>query len=197
MECEGRMSKTPSDKYLHFTVGLLKGSEALGALQDDALKHHMIDNPGQLIALRLSEYYEMMQRGIVQPVVRVPAVGVPLEAESASGPEKKASVSPTATPPPAPFSTIPSTPMPPITNTAQFPVVPSAPVIPTTPRPTVPPAAEADPTLSQTTPHLRALQQHLQQQKKHLQHQDPIDVAFAPNSADQNADDAADYWTVL
>jgi hypothetical protein len=52
------MSQSSSDKFLYFTVGLLKGSEALEALRQDAVKHHMIDHPGQLIALRLTEYYE-------------------------------------------------------------------------------------------------------------------------------------------
>lgn len=60
------MSKD-QEKYLHFQVGLLKGSSALDALRKDALKYHMIDQPGQLIALRLTEYYELMARGMVPP----------------------------------------------------------------------------------------------------------------------------------
>src|SRR5881275_2865621 len=55
------------EKYLYFTVGLLKNSFALDALWQDALKYHMIDQPGKLIALRLTEYYEMMARGILSP----------------------------------------------------------------------------------------------------------------------------------
>jgi hypothetical protein len=55
------------EKYLTFHVGLLKNSFALDALWQDALKYHMIDQPGKLIALRLTEYYEMMARGIVSP----------------------------------------------------------------------------------------------------------------------------------
>ena len=50
------------EKYLYFTVGLLKNSFALDALTQDALKYHLIDQPGKLIALRLTEYYEMMAR---------------------------------------------------------------------------------------------------------------------------------------
>ncbi|HTI14309.1 MAG TPA: hypothetical protein VL461_07025 [Dictyobacter sp.] len=76
------MAQSSSDKFLHFTVNLLKGSAALDALRDDAVKHHMIDNPGQLIALRLTEYYEMMTQGVVQPVIRVPAVAVPVGSEN-------------------------------------------------------------------------------------------------------------------
>lgn len=60
------MSQDP-DKYLYFHVGLLKNSFALDALQQDALKYHMIDQPDQLIALRLTEYYELMARGVLPP----------------------------------------------------------------------------------------------------------------------------------
>ena len=70
------MSQDP-DKYLYFHVGLLKNSFALDALQQDALKYHMIDQPDQLIALRLTEYYELMARGILPPGIGAPlAVGV-------------------------------------------------------------------------------------------------------------------------
>ncbi|HLZ61146.1 MAG TPA: hypothetical protein VKR06_29700 [Ktedonosporobacter sp.] len=60
-----------SEKYLHFHVALLKDSFAMDALRQDALKYHMIDHPGQLIALRLTEYYEIMARGLVPPVASV------------------------------------------------------------------------------------------------------------------------------
>ena len=43
------------EKYLYFNVGLLKSSYTLNALWQDALKHHMIDQLGQLIAFRLTE----------------------------------------------------------------------------------------------------------------------------------------------
>ncbi len=66
-----------SDKYLYFHVGLLKNSFALDALRQDALKYHMIDQPDQLIALRLTEYYELMAEGVLPPGIGVPlAVGV-------------------------------------------------------------------------------------------------------------------------
>jgi len=64
------------EKYLYFNVGLLKSSFALDALWQDALKYHMIDQPGKLIALRLTEYYEMMARGILQPGPSVPATAI-------------------------------------------------------------------------------------------------------------------------
>ena len=59
------------EKYLYFTVGLLKNSFALDALSQDALKYHLIDQPGKLIALRLTEYYEMMAPGNLHPVARI------------------------------------------------------------------------------------------------------------------------------
>jgi len=51
------------ERYLYFTVALLKDSVALDALWQDALKYHMIDQPGKLIAIRLTEYYEIMAGG--------------------------------------------------------------------------------------------------------------------------------------
>jgi hypothetical protein len=54
-----------SEKYLYFNVGLLKDSLALQALWQDALKYHMIDQPGKLIALRLTEYYDLLARGVL------------------------------------------------------------------------------------------------------------------------------------
>ena len=51
-----------SEKYQYFTVGLLKSSFALEALKADAMKHHMIEHPSRLIALRLTEYYDLLAR---------------------------------------------------------------------------------------------------------------------------------------
>ena len=62
-----------TEKYLHFSVALLKDSFALDALRRDALKYHMVDQPGQLIALRLTEYYELMAGGIMATGASVPA----------------------------------------------------------------------------------------------------------------------------
>ena len=176
------MSNTPSDKYLHFTVGLLKDSATLEALQEDAMKHHMVDHPGQLIALRLSEYYEMMNRGMVQPVLRVPSVSVPLEGQPRMSPENNQKPS---------FPEIPATPVSPVSNTGDFPVV--------LPTPMPQSVLGLSPAFSQTSPHLRALQQHLQQQKEQQKMEDAnaVDVIFASSAADENADDAADYWTAL
>ena len=42
-------------------VGLVKGSWALQMFQADAELHHMLDQPGKLVALRLTEYYELKE----------------------------------------------------------------------------------------------------------------------------------------
>src|SRR5437763_14928963 len=70
------MSQDP-EKYLYFNVGLLKNSFALDALRQDALKYHTIDEPDRLIALRLTEYYELMAGGVLPVGIGVPrTVGV-------------------------------------------------------------------------------------------------------------------------
>ena len=51
------------EKYTYFTVGLLKDSSTLQTLWQDAIKYHMIDQPGKLVALRLTEYYDLLAQG--------------------------------------------------------------------------------------------------------------------------------------
>ena len=60
------------EKYLYFKVGLLKSSFALEALWQDALRYHMTDQPAKLIAMRLTEYYELTQKGQVHPATSMP-----------------------------------------------------------------------------------------------------------------------------
>jgi hypothetical protein len=55
------------DQYVYFTIKLLKGSFAVNALWQDAMNYHMIDQPDKLIALRLTEYYELVNRGELRP----------------------------------------------------------------------------------------------------------------------------------
>jgi hypothetical protein len=71
------MSQDLEEKYVYFNVGLLKNSFGLDALWQDALKYHMIDQPDKLIALRLTEYYEMMARGILHPGPGMPIAATP------------------------------------------------------------------------------------------------------------------------
>jgi len=61
-----------TEKYQYFTVGLERGSWALERIKADAKKHHMSDQPGKLIALRLTEYYELLERGALHAFASVP-----------------------------------------------------------------------------------------------------------------------------
>ena len=72
------------EEYLYFTVGLLKNSFALDALRQDALKYHMIDQPAKLIALRLTEYYELMARGISHQGVGMSSAATPTTSSNGS-----------------------------------------------------------------------------------------------------------------
>jgi hypothetical protein len=60
------MGKDPT-KYLYITISLTRGSEAEQWFTKDAEKHHMTDNPGKLAGLRLTEFYELMARGLLSP----------------------------------------------------------------------------------------------------------------------------------
>ncbi|EFH88393.1 hypothetical protein [Ktedonobacter racemifer] len=165
------MTQNSSDKFIHFTVSLLKDSTALEALRQDALKHHMIDQPGQLIALRLTEYYEMMNKGIVQPVVRVPAIALSAEVENSPAREVAPQATPTATraTPPAPAS-----------NSTSMPGAGTAPRYPQQM-----PTNGSFASQNQVTGRMRALQQGGENI-----------IAASPN-VEQNADEAADYWSAL
>lgn len=154
------MSQTTPEKYLYFTVGLLKDSFALDALRQDAIKHHMIDQPGQLIALRLTEYYEMMTQGIVQPVVRVPAIVTPVEKVVSK--EKTASATAHTLPPSSPAAHVPPSPSP-------------------APAP---------------TSHQNILFNQITGKMRIIQREGDSVISTSP-VADQNADEAADYWTTL
>lgn len=152
------MSQTGQDNYQRFTVGLLTDSFALEALWKDALKHHMTEHLGQLIALRLTEYYELMTQRVV-PVPYLVKPGVPVEAEdrgskeSLSPAKEKASPMPTA---------LPHSPSPTLTQESNHHVL-----------------------LTQRTGSMRAVTD------------DKEDIIFASPAADQNADEAADYWSTL
>ena len=169
------MSQNPSEKFLYFTVGLLKGSTALEALRQDATQYHMIDHPGQLIALRLTEYYELISQGTIKPVAHVPAVQSSPETETTEQtssaethvPEHSVPVSfPSPTtqptnvqPPPAPVSIH--------SHTSS--------------------AGHSDSTssLNQLTGKMRALRR------------DKETIVTVSSAAEQNADEAADYWSTL
>ncbi len=81
------------EEYLYFTVGSLKNSFALDALRQDALKYHMIDQPAKLIALRLTEYYELMARGILHQGVGMASAATPTTISNGGERERVAAAS--------------------------------------------------------------------------------------------------------
>jgi len=72
------MSQDP-EKYLYFTVGFLKHSFASDALWRDAVQHHMVDEPALLMALRLTEYYELRARGHIDATTTLSPPTTPSE----------------------------------------------------------------------------------------------------------------------
>ncbi len=162
------MTQPPSDKYVYFTVGILKGSSALESFRQDALKHHMIEHPGQLLALRLTEYYEMMNNGIIQPVVRMPAIMVEPEVKEKRTPSVPLTM-------PQASQTSPSA----------FAPVTSYPVSRLSQAQTNAPGDASNAFIGQFTGKMRA-----------LRHENDSIIPASPN-VDQNADEAADYWSTL
>lgn len=55
------------EKYLYVTISLTRGSDAEKSFTRDMERHHMTDNPGKLAGLRLTEFYELMEQGIIAP----------------------------------------------------------------------------------------------------------------------------------
>lgn len=76
-----------TEKYFYINrVGLLRDSWAHKRFERDAKDHHMEDQPGKLVALRLTEYYELLERlGGVWPVPGSPLTGVVAAANGANG----------------------------------------------------------------------------------------------------------------
>ncbi|MBA2392530.1 MAG: hypothetical protein H0V70_07265 [Ktedonobacteraceae bacterium] len=46
------------EKYRYIDVGLERGSWTLAMFEEDAKRHQMSDQPGKLVTVRLTEYYE-------------------------------------------------------------------------------------------------------------------------------------------
>ena len=176
------MSQPSSDKYVYFTVGVLKDSETLEALRQDAIKHHMIDYPGQLIAMRLAEHYEMMHNVTVEPVMRVPIK--PAEAEEKEKPNFSTS--------PHPVHPIHLTPAPPLTPSPTNPSFPSV-------RPFTPlalPASNGQTAHHHSSPNNNLYGGQNTGKMRALRPADSEIISTSPN-ADLNADEAADYWDAL
>jgi hypothetical protein len=63
------------EKYRYVDVGLERGSWTLMMFEEDARRHQMSDQPGKLITLRLTEYYELKKERRL-PSTREPLVPV-------------------------------------------------------------------------------------------------------------------------
>lgn len=145
------------DQYVQFTIKLLKGSFALNALWQDALNYHMIDQPEKLIALRLTEYYEMISRGGPRPV--------------------------SATSAPSP---LPPTPSPVQTSSNGHTPPPAS------------PGAGVPPDQQQTAAiRMPRVQRAQPAETRPLESASDIVVGASTQVVEQNADEAADYWTPL
>src|SRR5436190_16968378 len=60
-----------TEKYRYLNVGLGWDSWVLSQLLQDAELHQMTDQPAKLAALRLTEYYRLVERGIIVPGMTV------------------------------------------------------------------------------------------------------------------------------
>ncbi len=47
------------ERYRYIDVGLERGSWTLAMFEEDAKRHQMSDQPGKLMTVRLTEYYEL------------------------------------------------------------------------------------------------------------------------------------------
>lgn len=56
------MAQNPEKYYYINRVGLVRDSWAHKMFEKDAATHHMEEQPGKLVALRLTEYYELIER---------------------------------------------------------------------------------------------------------------------------------------
>lgn len=149
------------DQYVHFTIKLLKGSFTLGALWQDALKYHMVDQPDKLIALRLTEYYELLTKGILRPgpsIQGVPATPAP-GAPANSG-----------------LSIMPAPSFP-----GNDPVPQHSPV----------PPSQADARGQAPLP------ERTDGHQSRIDMSSDIVVSASSSSAEENAEEAADYWSIM
>jgi len=146
------------DQYLQFTIKLLKGSFALSALWQDALNYHMIDQPEKLIAMRLTEYYELIARGTLRPGPSAPGASNPPAANIA--PAGNNVVSPSL-PPSTPGGRM-ATPLPAVNGNLNARTVPSQP-----------------------------------KEEVYIENEGDVVVRSSSLVVEQNADDAADYWSPL
>ena len=146
------------DQYLQFTIKLLKGSFALSALWQDALNYHMIDQPEKLIAMRLTEYYELIARGTLRPGPSAPGTPNPPATNIMQGGNNAV---PPSLPPSHPGGRM-ATPLPANNNNFHARTVSSQPM-----------------------------------EEDYTERENDIVTKSSSLVVEQNADDAADYWSPL
>ena len=190
-----------TEKYLYFKVGLLKDSFALEALWQDALRYHMIDQPAKLIAMRLTEYYELTKKGPVHSTENIPMPMAP----TASTPVPTAPATSTLAPTVSTALTA-NTPIPTAptafsdrgnkeeieTPTSSTPTIrPTATSLPVAHPPVVRPAARpAIPALNTKVTSTTT------DQAGTVPAEGELSLAVS-SEVDQNAEEAADYWSLL
>ena len=201
-----------TEKYLYFKVGLLKDSFALEALWQDALRYHMIDQPAKLIAMRLTEYYELTKKGPVHSTENIPMPMAPTA--STQIPTAPA----TSTPAPATSTPAPATSTPAPTATTALTASTSVPTAfrdrekkedietPTSSTPTIRPPATSSPVAHPPVvrpaarPAIPALNTKITSTTTDQAGTVPAEgeLSLAVSSeVDQNAEEAADYWSLL
>ena len=172
------MSSDTEEKYLYFKVGLLKDSFALEALWQDALRYHMIDQPAKLIAMRLTEYYERMNKGPMQPRATAPMPTISpvfIDRENKEDAETPTS----STPAIRPSVTSPPVAHPPVVHPAAHP-------------PVVHPATHLSTTSAPNTTH-----DNYNPNISTTAHERGESSLTVSAEVDQNAEEAADYWSLL
>ncbi len=156
-----------TEKYHYFKVGLLKDSFALETLWQDALRYHMIDQPAKLIAMRLTEYYELTNKSAMpsRATMHQPTTILPMFTD---------------------------------TEDAETPTS-STPVIrpPVTSNPTVhPPVARPVEHLSKPSALNTQLANPANNPPSDVHQGDETSLTVSAE-VDQNAEEAADYWSLL
>jgi hypothetical protein len=190
-----------TEKYLYFKVGLLKDSFALEALWQDALRYHMIDQPAKLIAMRLTEYYELTKKGPVHSTENIPMPMAPIA--STLIPTAPATSTPAPTVPTAPTA---STPAPTASTAFRDRGNKEEIEIPTSSTPTIRPPATSSPvahppvirpTARPATPALNTkVTSTTTDQAGAVPAEGELSIAVS-SEVDQNAEEAADYWSLL
>lgn len=155
-----------TEKYLYFKVGLLKDSFALEALRQDALRYHMIDQPAKLIAMRLTEYYELTKKGPAHSTSSMPMPTALSDRENSDRGNKEDIETPTSS------------------TSAIRPPAARPPVVRPVTRPLATPAPSTKATSTTAD----------QADAPHPEGEASITVS---SEVDQNAEEAADYWSLL